>query len=56
VDGMLGDEVDPDGEFADRRKATNLNQRPDYEDGPAPDPPALRLSRWGGLRQPIPGS
>jgi hypothetical protein len=57
--GMFGDEVDPAGEFADYylrfgvgfadgRKATNLERRWDLEDGPPPDPPALRLTRWEG--------
>jgi hypothetical protein len=56
---MFGDGVDPSGEFAayylrfgvgfaDGRKATNLNQRWDLDEGPAPDPPALRLVRWEG--------
>jgi hypothetical protein len=55
---MLG-ELDPAGElgdyylrlgvgFADGRKATNLDRRRDVEDGPPPDPPALRLTRWEG--------
>jgi hypothetical protein len=55
---MLG-ELDPAGElgdyylrlgvgFADGRKATNLERRGDLEDGPPPDPPALRLTRWEG--------
>jgi hypothetical protein len=54
---MFGDRVDPAGEFADYylrvrvgfadgRKATNLERRWDFDDGPAPDPPALRLVRW----------
>jgi hypothetical protein len=52
-------ELDPAGEladyylrfgvgFADGRKATNLNQRWNFDEGPAPDPPALRLFRWEG--------
>ena len=56
---MFGDGVDPAGEFADYflrfgvgfadgRKATNLDHRRDLDDGPAPDPPALRLVRWEG--------
>ena len=56
---MFGDGVDPAGEFADYylrfgvgfadgRKATNLNQRHDFDEGPAPDPPTLRLVRWEG--------
>jgi hypothetical protein len=56
---MFGDVVDPAGEFAayylrfgvgfaDGRKATNLNQRHDFDEGPAPDPPTLRLVRWEG--------
>ena len=55
---MLG-ELDPAGElgdyylrlgvgFADGRKATNLDRRRELEDGPPPDPPALRLTRWEG--------
>ena len=62
--GMFGmfdmlDDVDPAGElgdyvlrfgvgFADGRKATNLERHRDFEGGPAPDPPALRLRRWEG--------
>jgi len=56
---MFGDGVDPAGEFADYylrfgvgfadgRKATNLEQRHGFDEGPAPDPPALRLIRWEG--------
>jgi hypothetical protein len=56
---MFGDGVDPAGEFADYylrfgvgfadgRKATNLEQRHDIDEGPAPDPPVLRLVRWEG--------
>jgi hypothetical protein len=56
---MFGDGVDPAGEFADYylrvgvgfadgRKATNLHQRHDFDEGPAPDPPTLRLVRWEG--------
>ncbi len=56
---MFGDGVDPAGEFADYylrfgvgfadgRKATNLHQRHDFDQGPAPDPPTLRLVRWEG--------
>jgi hypothetical protein len=56
---MFGDGVDPAGEFADYylrfgvgfadgRKATNLHQRHDFDEGPAPDPPTLRLIRWEG--------
>jgi hypothetical protein len=56
---MFGDGVDPAGEFADYylcfgvgfvdgRKATNLNQRWDFDEGPAPGPPTLRLVRWEG--------
>jgi hypothetical protein len=56
---MFGDGVDPAGEFADYylrfgvgfadgRKATNLNQRHDFDEGPAPDPPTLWLVRWEG--------
>jgi hypothetical protein len=56
---MFGDGVDPAGEFADYylrfgvgfadgRKATNLNQRWDFDESPAPDPPTLRLVRWEG--------
>ena len=52
-------ELDPAGEladyylrfgvgFADGRKATNLQQRHDFDEGPAPDPPTLRLVRWEG--------
>jgi hypothetical protein len=59
VFNMFGDGVDPAGEFADYylrfgvgfadgRKATNLNQRWDFDEGPAPDPPSLRLVRWEG--------
>jgi hypothetical protein len=55
---MLG-ELDPAGEFgdycvrfgvgfADGRKATNLERHWDFEDGPPPDPPVLRLFRWEG--------
>jgi hypothetical protein len=51
--------VDPAGEFADYylrfgvgfadgRKATNLEQRHGLDEGPAPDPPVLRLVRWEG--------
>jgi hypothetical protein len=57
--GMFGDSVDPAGEFADYylrfgvgfadgRKATNLDRRHDFDEGPPPDPPALRLVRWEG--------
>jgi hypothetical protein len=53
------EEVDPAGElgdyvlrfgvgFADGRKATNLERHRDFEGGPTPDPPALRLRRWEG--------
>jgi hypothetical protein len=56
---MFGDGVDPAGEFADYylrfgvgfadgRKATNLTQRHGFDEGPAPDPPTLRLVRWEG--------
>jgi hypothetical protein len=56
---MFGDGVDPAGEFADYylrfgvgfadgRKATNLYQRHDFDEGPAPEPPTLRLVRWEG--------
>jgi hypothetical protein len=56
---MLGDRVDPAGEFADYylrfgvgfadgRKATNLDHRRDLDEGPPPDPPSLRLVRWEG--------
>ena len=56
---MFGDGVDPAGEFADYylrfgvgfadgRKATNLHQRWNFDEGPAPDPPTLRLVRWEG--------
>ena len=56
---MFGDSVDPAGEFADYylrvgvgfadgRKATNLEQRHGFDEGPAPDPPTLRLVRWEG--------
>ena len=56
---MFGDGVDPAGEFADYYlrfgvgfadggKATNLHQRHDFDEGPAPDPPTLRLVRWEG--------
>lgn len=56
---MFGDGVDPAGEFADYylrfgvgfadgRKATNLHQRHDFDESPAPDPPTLRLVRWEG--------
>ena len=56
---MFGDGVDPAGEFADYflrvgvgfadgRKATNLDQRHDFDEGPAPDPPTLRLVPWEG--------
>lgn len=59
VFNMFGDGVDPAGEFAayylrfgvgfaDGRKATNLVQRHDFDEGPAPDPPTLRLVRWEG--------
>ena len=59
VFNMFGDGVDPAGEFADYylrfgvgfadgRKATNLNQRHDFDEGPAPDPPTLWLVRWEG--------
>ena len=52
-------ELDPAGEladyylrvgvgFADGRKATNLQRHRDFENGPPPDPPALRLIRWEG--------
>jgi hypothetical protein len=34
--------------FGDGRKATNLTQRWDLEDGPPPVPPTLRLVRWEG--------
>jgi hypothetical protein len=55
----MSDDPDPAGEFADYylrfgvgfadgRKATNLNQRWNFDEGPAPDPPALRLFRWEG--------
>jgi len=51
--------VDPAGEFADYylrfgvgfvdgRKATNLDHRRALDEGPAPDPPTLRLVRWEG--------
>jgi hypothetical protein len=53
---MFGDGVDPAGEFVDYYlrfgvgfadgKATNLEQRHGFDEGPAPDPPALRLIRW----------
>jgi hypothetical protein len=56
---MFDEAVDPAGEFADYylrfgvgfadgRKATNLVQRHDFDEGPAPDPPTLRLVRWEG--------
>jgi hypothetical protein len=56
---MFGDGVDSAGEFADYylrfgvgfadgRKATNLHQRRDFDEGPAPAPPTLRLVRWEG--------
>jgi hypothetical protein len=56
---MFGDGVDPAGEFADYylrfgvgfadgRKATNLTQRHEFDEGPAPDPPTLWLVRWEG--------
>jgi hypothetical protein len=56
---MFYEGVDPAGEFADYylrfgvgfadgRKATNLVQRHDFDEGPAPDPPTLRLIRWEG--------
>jgi hypothetical protein len=56
---MFDDGVNPAGEFgdyylrigvgfADGRKATNLNQRWDFDEGPPPDPPTLRLVRWEG--------
>jgi hypothetical protein len=59
VFNMFGDGVDPAGEFADYylrfgvgfadgRKATNLVQRHDFDEGPAPDPPTLWLVRWEG--------
>jgi hypothetical protein len=59
-------ELDPAGEladyylrvgvgFADGRKATNLHQRHDFEEGPAPDPPTLRLFRWEGYDLARPG-
>ena len=59
VFNMFGDGVDPAGEFADYylrfgvgfadgRKATNLNQRHDFDEGPAPDPPTLWVVRWEG--------
>jgi single-strand DNA-binding protein len=54
---MFGDGVDPAGEFADYylrfgvgfadgRRTTNLHRRHDFDGGPAPDPPTLRLVRW----------
>jgi hypothetical protein len=57
---MFGDGVDPAGEFADYylrfgvgfadgRKATNLYQRHDFDEGPAPEPPTLRLVRWRAM-------
>jgi hypothetical protein len=57
---MFGDGVDPAGEFADYYlrfgvgfadggKATNLDHRRDLDEGPAPDPPTLRLIPLGGL-------
>jgi hypothetical protein len=56
---MFGDGVDPAGEFADYylrfgvgfadgRKAANLVQRHDFDEGPAPDPPTLWIIRWEG--------
>jgi hypothetical protein len=56
---MFGDGVDPAGEFADYylcfgvgfadgRKATNLELRHDFDEGPAPDPPTLWIIRWEG--------
>jgi hypothetical protein len=56
---MFGDGVDPAGEFADYylrfgvgfadgRKATNLVQRHNFDEGPAPDPPTLWVVRWEG--------
>jgi hypothetical protein len=56
---MFDEPVDPAGEFtdyylrvgvgfADGRKATNLDHRRDLDEGPAPDPPTLRLVRWEG--------
>jgi hypothetical protein len=35
-------------EFADGRKATNLQRHRDFENGSPPDPPALWLIRWEG--------
>ena len=59
VFNMFGDGVDPAGEFADYylrfgvgfadgRKATNLAQRHNFDEGPAPDPPTLWIIRWEG--------
>jgi hypothetical protein len=59
VFNMFGDGVDPTGEFADYylrfgvgfadgRKATNLAQRHNFDEGPAPDPPTLWIIRWEG--------
>jgi hypothetical protein len=56
---MFGDGVDPAGEFADfylrfgvgfadGGKATNLELRHDFDEGPAPDPPTLWIIRWEG--------